>query len=127
MAKIKANFDYDQEVDSLYIYVPAKSPSESVASISAGDYFILDIIIGKNDALKFKGFEILDASKWMDKSMSIDSDIKVTPKQILRNIKSIYVETKVSNDCIFILSFINAVVKNEKVEATQALPIPIRC
>jgi len=125
MAKIKANFDYDSEIDSLYIYVPKKSKSERVASVSAGEYYTLDILI-KGQMLKFKGLEINDVSKWLIRPIQTKSGTKVTPKQILKNIQSINLETRFSNDCLFVSFLITAVVKNEKVESNQAIPILIR-
>lgn len=121
MARIKAKFDYDPEIDSLYVYAP-HTEGARVASVSAGEYFTLDIQIGKNDALGFKGIEILDVSKWLP----LGQGVKATPKEVLKHLTSAEVGVEVGPDYIFLVLFVRARVRGELISARQPIPIPLQ-
>ncbi|RLF79508.1 DUF2283 domain-containing protein [Thermococci archaeon] len=100
--------DYDPVVDSLFVRVPE---SEYEHSVMLGDDVVLDFgrLSGK-DKLDVVGFEILEASK----KFGLD-------KYLLRNIKRLYAEIKISEDRVEMRISIVVVQRKKERERSRIL------
>ncbi|WP_324735213.1 DUF2283 domain-containing protein [Thermococcus sp. SY098] len=100
--------DYDPVVDSLFVMVPK---SEYEHSVMLGDDVILDFgRLSGRDKLDVIGFEILEASK----KFGLD-------KHLLRNIKRLYAEIKISEDRVEMMISIVIVQRKKERERSRIL------
>lgn len=100
--------DYDPVVDSLFVRIPE---GEYEHSVMLGDDVILDFgwLSGK-DKLDVIGFEILEASK----KFGLD-------KHLLRNIKRLYAEIKISEDRVEMMVSIVVVQRKKERKRSRIL------
>ena len=98
---VKMKFDYDPEIDDLFIYY---SNSKSKGSIEIGD-----IILDLNSKKELVGIELLNASKFIDN------------KEILKGLKECKLEIRKQNGWMILK--LKLIGKNKEIEPIINIPL----